>query len=322
MGNLAAGKRNLLINDISGAVSSFAEACKMMGELYGETAAECGEAFFYYGKALLEMARMENGVLENGLGGVPEGDDKECSGIEDPEKMSEEEKEDVANKVGEAIEEMNKEAEKEKAAADLLKKDAAEREAKDKAKADDKKEGDDKAKEGDKDEAKKDESSENGSAEEEGEEAGGEEEEKAEGEDGEDEEAEGEAEGGENESIGSNDAGPSTAKETEDKSTVEAEDDDDPSSLQLSWEMLELAKQCLKKQADALPADDPKRPEVEGRLSETFMKLGEVSIENENYPQAVEDLKTCSSQEGMVLSGSWQGLPSSSRRMRLSVRAI
>ena len=69
MGNLAAGKRNLLINDVSGAVSSFAEACKMMGEIYGETAAECGEAFFYYGKALLEMARMENGVLENGLGG-------------------------------------------------------------------------------------------------------------------------------------------------------------------------------------------------------------------------------------------------------------
>ena len=29
MGNLAAGKRNLLINDVSGAVSSFAEACKV-----------------------------------------------------------------------------------------------------------------------------------------------------------------------------------------------------------------------------------------------------------------------------------------------------
>ena len=80
---------------------------------------------------------------------VPEGDDKECSGIEDPEKMSEEEKEDVAKKVGDAIDEMNKKAEEEKAAADLLKKDAAEREAKDKAKADDKKEGDDaKAKKG------------------------------------------------------------------------------------------------------------------------------------------------------------------------------
>ena len=74
---------------------------------------------------------------------------------------------------------------------------------------------------------------------------------------------------------------------------VEAEDDDDPSSLQLAWEMLELAKQCLKKQADTLPADDKKRPEVEGRLSETFMKLGEVFIESENYPQAIEDLTAC-----------------------------
>merc|ERR1719237_1929506 len=185
------------------------------------------------------------------------------------------------------------------AAAELLKKAVdGKKEGDDKVAADGKKEGVDKA--------KKDESSENSAAEEEGEEAGGEdgassaegkegEEEKPEGEDGdgEEEEAEGEAEGGENESIGSNDAGPSTAKETEDKSAVEAEDDDDPSSLQLAWEMLELAKQCLKKQADALPADDPKRPEVEGRLSETFMKLGEVSIESENYPQAIDDLNTC-----------------------------
>jgi len=283
MGNLAAGKRNLIINDVSGAVSSFAEACKMMGEIYGETAAECGEAFFYYGKALLEMARMENGVLENGLGGVPDGEDKECSNIEDPEKMTEEEKEDVAEKVGEAIEIGNQKAEEEKAAVDA------------------KKAPGDKPKDAKAAGAKKDESSENSAEEEE--EAGGEEGASAEGKEGEgeekpedggdEEEAEAEGEGGENESIGSNEAGPSTAKETEDKSAVEAEDDDDPSSLQLAWEMLELAKQCLKKQADALPADDPKRPEVEGRLSETFMKLGEVSIESENYPQAIDDLNTC-----------------------------
>ena len=80
---------------------------------------------------------------------VPEGDDKECSGIEDPEKMSEEEKEDVAKKVGEAIEEGNKKAEEEKAAADLLKKAADDKkDSDDKAAADDKKEGDDKAKKG------------------------------------------------------------------------------------------------------------------------------------------------------------------------------
>jgi len=290
LGNLAAGKRNLLINDVSGAVTSFEEACKSMGEIYGETAAECGEAFFYYGKALLEMARMENGVLENGLGGVPDGDDKECSNIEDPEKMTEKEKDDVAEKVGEAIEIGNQKAEDEKAAAEAKK--AKETKAKDGKAA-----GAKDAKAGD---AKKDESSEANSAEEEEEEAAGDEgasaeEGKEEGEEKpeEDAEAEGEGEGDENASIGSNDAGPSTAKEAEDKSAVEAEDDDDPSSLQLAWEMLELAKQCLKKQADALPADDKKRPEVEGRLSETFMKLGEVSIESENYPQAIEDLNAC-----------------------------
>ena len=52
---------------------------------------------------------------------VPDGEDKECSGIEDPEKMSEEEKEDVSQKVGEAIEIGNKKAEEEKAAADAKK---------------------------------------------------------------------------------------------------------------------------------------------------------------------------------------------------------
>jgi lipopolysaccharide biosynthesis regulator YciM len=87
--------------------------------------------------------------------------------------------------------------------------------------------------------------------------------------------------------------GPSDVKEGEDKSAVEAEDEDDPSSLQLSWEMLELAKKCLKKKADSMPLDDEKRMEVEARLSQTYMHLGEVSIESENYPQAVEDLTSC-----------------------------
>ena len=65
--------------------------------------------------------------------------------------MSEEEKADVAKKVGEAIEEGNKKAEEEKAKAELLKKGADDKEGKDKAKAADgeKKEGEtDKAKKG------------------------------------------------------------------------------------------------------------------------------------------------------------------------------
>jgi hypothetical protein len=69
MGLLAAGKRNLLVKDTAAAVDSFALCCRLLGEQYGETASECGEAFYFYGIALLEMARMENGVLENVLDG-------------------------------------------------------------------------------------------------------------------------------------------------------------------------------------------------------------------------------------------------------------
>ena len=66
---LAAGKRNFLVSDVNGAVECLADACQKFGEYYGEGAKECGDAYFYYGKALLELARMENGVIDKAMDG-------------------------------------------------------------------------------------------------------------------------------------------------------------------------------------------------------------------------------------------------------------
>ncbi|XP_052415160.1 nuclear autoantigenic sperm protein-like isoform X6 [Carassius gibelio] len=69
---IGTGKRHLVMGDVVSAVSVFQEACAMLAEKYGDTADECGEAFFLCGKAILELARMENTVLGNALEGVPE----------------------------------------------------------------------------------------------------------------------------------------------------------------------------------------------------------------------------------------------------------
>ncbi|XP_023650178.1 nuclear autoantigenic sperm protein-like isoform X3 [Paramormyrops kingsleyae] len=74
---LGAGNRHLVMGDVVSAVSVFQEACAMLAEKYGDTADECGEAFFLCGKALLELARIENTVLGNALEGVPEEDGDE-----------------------------------------------------------------------------------------------------------------------------------------------------------------------------------------------------------------------------------------------------
>ena len=69
--------------------------------------------------------------------------------------------------------------------------------------------------------------------------------------------------------------------------------------MQLAWEMLELAKNILVKQsenlekAEAKEADKERKDKVNSRICDTFQTLGELSIENENYPQAIEDLGTC-----------------------------
>merc|ERR1712055_66763 len=64
------GKRDLLVSAIPDAVANFSKCCEMLVSLKGEMGVECAEAYFYYGRALLELSRVESGVLGNALDGV------------------------------------------------------------------------------------------------------------------------------------------------------------------------------------------------------------------------------------------------------------
>ena len=96
---LVSGKRHLLVQDISSAVTSLGEACELLAEEFGDKAPECAEAYFYYGKALLEMFRLEAGVLGN-IDGEGEDSNRPVCSIdfdnldEDSEEKSEEKSDD------------------------------------------------------------------------------------------------------------------------------------------------------------------------------------------------------------------------------------
>ncbi|XP_057697520.1 nuclear autoantigenic sperm protein isoform X4 [Corythoichthys intestinalis] len=95
---IGTGNRHLVMGDVVSAVGVFQEACGMLAARYGDTADECGEAFFLCGKSLLELARMENTVLGNALEGVPEESEDEVppnnSNIESANNLDEEDADD------------------------------------------------------------------------------------------------------------------------------------------------------------------------------------------------------------------------------------
>merc|ERR1712025_1141349 len=232
---LTTGKRHLLVNDVPAAVVEFAQACELLSAEFGETAKECAESYYYYGKSLLEMSRLESGVLGNALDGVPEEEDEaNNSKVEDPAKMTEEEKKEVEEKVGEALNQNFDELEKK--AEEKLAEEAAKQ-----GKSDEK-------------EAEEDEGMEEGDDSQE-----------------DDEESQEEMD---------------TEKDAEKK-----DGEEEPSNLQLAWEMLELAKVVYTKQMES--ADEKNKKDIEERLCRSILTLGEVSIENENYSQAVEDIQMC-----------------------------
>jgi len=287
MEHFAQGKRHLLVNDINAAVNSLQEACRMLAEKHGETAPECGDAYFYYGRALLEMARMESDVLGNALDGVPEGDDLENSQVENPDKLSEEEKEKVSDQVDEALQETTKSLSKDKksspskdgdkkaspskdgdkkASPSKDKKSSPSKDEDKKEKSDEPMEDGDKA---EKKEVKDDAAMDTDSEKKEGDKEGEDDESQ---EDGEEDDSQEEDEEGE-------DVEEKDGEKTE-------EDEEDVSNHQLAWEMLELAKVIYQKQEEG-------NKDMSLKTAQVFLKLGEVGLESENYPQSIEDFQSC-----------------------------
>merc|ERR1712042_85304 len=205
---LATGKRHLLVGDVPAAVSCLARCCELLSAQFGETAKECAESYFYYGKSLLELSRMESGVLGNALEGVPEDSDEkvDTSQVEDPEKLTKDEKSEVEDKVAEAFDYNYKTSE-------IIQ---------------------------DEEEAAMD--------------------------------------GAETETDGS-------GMEDEELQEEDMETDDSPVK-----KMSPEAEQDSEKKGTE---DEEEPSNLQERLCSTMLHLGEVSIENENYQQAVEDIKLC-----------------------------
>ncbi|KAG9277299.1 nuclear autoantigenic sperm protein [Astyanax mexicanus] len=115
---IGTGNRHLVMGDVVSAVSVFQEACAMLAEKYGDTADECGEAFFLCGKSLLELARMENTVLGNALEGVPEeeGEKQDDSKIESADNLDEKTRDELREQVYDAMSEEKRDSEDKKEA--------------------------------------------------------------------------------------------------------------------------------------------------------------------------------------------------------------
>ncbi|XP_018014399.1 histone-binding protein N1/N2 isoform X2 [Hyalella azteca] len=348
----AEGKRALIQNQNQLAVDAFAEACALQSAVHGDMSATMCEFYYYYGRALLDLARIEGDVLGNALAGVPEGEDMENSQVEDPEKLTEEERDTVAQQVDEALEENFKKNEGIKdddtmeTEDDVESKDNEEKtengeekdaqneavEDGDKTKgADDQAESSD-VKKAENGEDKKAENAEDKKTENEDEEAtetenakektdedsktkNGEEkvsnedakpksksddvkksangaatdlsEEKADKDEEEGDDMEAEAaeddNAAEEDDTAEGDAA-ADGDEAADEDTQESEED--VPSLQLAWEVLELAKTIYEKNANLSEEENTK-------LSQVYLKLGEVSLENENYPESINMYSAC-----------------------------
>uniref|UniRef100_A0A8C6LJR3 Nuclear autoantigenic sperm protein n=2 Tax=Nothobranchius furzeri TaxID=105023 RepID=A0A8C6LJR3_NOTFU len=266
------GKKYLVLGKAVEAVSVLQEACGLLAKTFGDTADECGEAFFWCGKALLDLARVENSVLGNALEGVPEEDEDEDkpkdSNVESTEDVDEKTRDELRVQVYDAMAEKNEDAEKQSEESKAEGSEAAEQQNTEQAAED---EDGEKPPEAVEKEDKTEEEEETPAQE------------SAAVEDNKTEEEEESADKAEDEEDG--DAEMEEAEEqTEAAAEKESDDEEEVGNLQLAWEMLELAKVIYKRK-------DSKEDKL--MAAQTHLKLGEVSAESGNYSQALDDFQEC-----------------------------
>merc|ERR1712055_107283 len=76
------------------AVEDLSEVCAIFAKTHGEDAVECAEPFLLYGKALLEISKIESTVLDNAFEGFNfdgEEEKPDLSLIDNPEELSKDE---------------------------------------------------------------------------------------------------------------------------------------------------------------------------------------------------------------------------------------
>ncbi|XP_034439501.1 histone-binding protein N1/N2-like isoform X2 [Hippoglossus hippoglossus] len=283
---IGTGNRHLVMGDVVSAVSVFQDACSMLAAKYGDTADECGEAFFLCGKSLLELARMENSVLGNALEGVPEESEEEeqpnNSNIESANNLDEKTRDELRMQVYDAM------AEKEKTEAvdtTVKTENAVEKSPIKRVNGS--------ASEDEQSSAVNGVEKTNGVGEHSNGSPGNEPvtEEKVEivkeqngKEKPEDEESKPEAEQDEEEEEEDDDDDDDDDDDEDGEKNGQNKEEEEVGNLQLAWEMLEVAKFIYKRKESK---------DEQLMAAQTYLKLGEVSAESGNYPQALEDFQEC-----------------------------
>ncbi|CAG2172818.1 unnamed protein product [Oppiella nova] len=234
LNHLNQGKRHLLVEDYSSAVLSLQESCQLFDHRFGIGAEECGEAYLYYGTALLELARLEDGLFD----GVVHTKLADVSETEDEEEADDEEGDGEGEGEGEAEDESQDSQ----------------------TKTEDKKtDTEEDIEDSDEEKRKLREKLEN------------------------------EASVVIASSASADTEAPECVASTSKGETSAADKgedtEDDASNIEVSWEVLSLAKAVFLRYIDK---NDNKL-----KLSETLQKLGEISIEWENNQNAIEILSEC-----------------------------